>query len=104
MISFQTTAGKNSAATGIEYSSDLVFYRTGGCETCSGSGYKGRMGIHELMEGTPVTKGLIKRAANTEELFEQAYKDNMTTLKQDGIMKVFKGMTDINEIRRVCIS
>ena len=91
-------------ATGIEYSSDLVLYRTGGCEACSGSGYKGRMGIHELMEGTSVMKGLIKRAANTEELFEQAYKDNMTTLKQDGIMKVFKGMTDINEIRRVCIN
>ncbi len=91
-------------ATGIEYSSDLVLYRTGGCEACSGSGYKGRMGIHELMEGTPVMKGLIKRAANTEELFEQAYKDNMTNLKQDGIMKVFKGMTDINEIRRVCIN
>jgi type II secretory ATPase GspE/PulE/Tfp pilus assembly ATPase PilB-like protein len=91
-------------ATGIEYSSDLVLYRTGGCEACSGSGYKGRMGIHELMEGTPVMKGLIKRAANTEELFEQAYKDNMSTLKQDGIMKVFKGMTDIIEIRRVCIN
>ena len=91
-------------ATGIEYSSDLVLYRTGGCEACSGSGYKGRMGIHELMEGTPVMKGLIKRAANTEELFEQAYKDNMTNLKQDGIMKVFKGMTDIREIRRVCIN
>ncbi|RPH49823.1 MAG: type II/IV secretion system protein [Desulfobacteraceae bacterium] len=92
------------AATGLEYTSDLILYRTGGCEECSGSGYKGRMGIHELMEGTPVMKNLIKRAANTEELFEQAYKENMTTLKQDGIMKVFKGMTDINEIRRVCIN
>lgn len=91
-------------ATGIEYSPDLVLYRPGGCETCSGSGYKGRMGIHELMEGTPVIKGLIKRAANTEELFEQAYKDNMTTLKQDGIIKVFKGLTDISEIRRICIN
>jgi len=56
------------------------------------------------MEGTPVMKSLIKRAANTEELFNQAYKDNMTTLKQDGIMKVFKGITDISEIRRVCIN
>jgi len=90
--------------TGIEYSSDLVLYRTGGCEACSGSGFKGRMAIHELMEGTPVMKSLIKRAANTEELFNQAYKDNMTTLKQDGIMKVFKGITDISEIRRVCIN
>lgn len=89
---------------GIEYSPDLTLYRTGGCETCSGSGYKGRMGIHELMEGTTVMKSLIKRAANTEELFAQAFKDNMTTLKQDGIIKVFKGLTDISEIRRICIN
>jgi type II secretory ATPase GspE/PulE/Tfp pilus assembly ATPase PilB-like protein len=91
-------------STGIEYSSSLVLYRSAGCEACSGSGYKGRMGIHELMEGTPVTKGLIKRAANTEELFEQAYKDGMTTLKQDGIIKVFEGLTDMNEVKRVCIN
>ncbi|MBU0544115.1 MAG: GspE/PulE family protein, partial [Proteobacteria bacterium] len=91
-------------STGIEYSSSLDLYRSTGCEACSGSGYKGRMGIHELMEGTPVTKGLIKRAANTEELFEQAYKDGMMTLKQDGIAKVFEGLTDINEVKRVCIN
>ncbi len=90
--------------TGIEYSSSLVLYRAAGCEACSGSGYKGRMGIHELMEGTPVMKGLIKRAANTEELFEQAYKDGMKTLKQDGIAKIFEGLTDINEVKRVCIN
>jgi len=91
-------------STGIEYSSSFVLYRSTGCEACSGSGYKGRMGIHELMDGTPVTKGLIKRAANTEELFEQAFKDGMTTLKQDGIAKVFEGLTDMNEVRRVCIN
>ena len=91
-------------STGIEYSSSLVLYHSAGCEACSGSGYKGRMGIHELMEGTPITKGLIKKAANTEELFEQAYKDGMKTLKQDGIAKVFEGLTDINEVKRVCIN
>ncbi|MBU1056286.1 MAG: GspE/PulE family protein [Proteobacteria bacterium] len=91
-------------ATGIKYSSDLVLYTPAGCEACSGSGYKGRMGIHELMEGTPTTKSLIKKAANTEELFTQAYKDGMTTLKQDGIVKVIKGMTSIDEVRRVCIN
>ncbi|MFH2044970.1 MAG: GspE/PulE family protein [Pseudomonadota bacterium] len=91
-------------ATGIKYSSDLVLYTPAGCEACSGSGYKGRMGIHELMEGTPTTKGLIKKAANTEELFTQAYKDGMTTLKQDGIIKVIKGMTSMDEVRRVCIN
>ncbi len=91
-------------STGIVYSSSLVLYRSAGCEVCSGSGYKGRMGIHELMEGTPVMKGLIKRAANTEVLFEQAYKDGMKTLKQDGIAKIFEGLTDINEVKRVCIN
>jgi type II secretory ATPase GspE/PulE/Tfp pilus assembly ATPase PilB-like protein len=91
-------------ATGIKYSSDLVLYKPAGCEACSGSGYKGRMGIHELMEGTPTTKGLIKKAANTEELFIQAYKDGMTTLKQDGIIKVIKGLTSMDEVRRVCIN
>ena len=49
------------------------------------------MGIHELMEGTATIKRMIKKQASTEELFEQASKENMTTLKQDGILKVFQG-------------
>jgi type II secretory ATPase GspE/PulE/Tfp pilus assembly ATPase PilB-like protein len=62
------------------------------------------MGIHELMEGTAAIKRMIKKQASTEELFEQASKENMTTLKQDGILKVFKGITDTREVRRVCIT
>jgi len=89
--------------TGIEYNSELTLYRRAGCETCSGTGYKGRMGIHELLEGTPAIKKLIKKAASTEELFIQSVEDGMTTLKQDGIRKVFNGLTDIKEVRRVCI-
>jgi len=89
--------------TGIKYSSDLTIKRCGSCEVCSGTGYKGRLGIHELMEGTPKLKRLIKKQASTEELFALAKKEEMTTLKQDGILKVFNGITDINEVRRVCI-
>jgi type II secretory ATPase GspE/PulE/Tfp pilus assembly ATPase PilB-like protein len=76
----------------------------GSCEVCSGTGYKGRLGIHEMMEGTPKLKKLIKQQASTEELFALAKKEEMTTLKQDGILKVFSGITDINEVRRVCIT
>jgi putative transposase len=47
-------------------------------------------------------KRIIKRQVDTENLFKQARKDGMTTLMQDGVMKVFRGLTDINEIRRVC--
>ncbi|MDP3286009.1 MAG: pilus assembly protein, partial [Desulfobacterales bacterium] len=91
-------------ATGIKYSPDLILYKPGSCDTCSGTGYKGRLGIHELMEGTPEIKRMIKKSATAESLFEQAMKEEMTTLKQDGLLKCFKGFTDISEVRRVCIN
>lgn len=89
--------------SGIEYSDDLTIYRAGSCEKCSGTGYKGRMGIHELMDGSKTIKSLIKQAAPTNQLFEKAIEEGMTTLKQDGINKTFLGFTDIAEVKRVCI-
>jgi type II secretory ATPase GspE/PulE/Tfp pilus assembly ATPase PilB-like protein len=47
---------------------------------------------------------MIKNQEGTEALFEQAIKDGMSTLKQDGILKVFQGLTDMKEVRRVCIN
>jgi len=90
--------------TGIEYDPDMTLYRPVGCDSCSNTGYRSRMGIHELMEGTPKIKLMIKKQANTEMLFAQAMKEGMSTLRQDGIMKVFKGLTDMTEVRRVCIN
>jgi type II secretory ATPase GspE/PulE/Tfp pilus assembly ATPase PilB-like protein len=90
--------------TGIKYSPDMTLFRPVGCEACSKTGYRGRMGIHELMEGTPRIKLMIKKQANTEMLFAQAMKEGMETLRQDGILKVFKGLTDMAEVRRVCIN
>ncbi len=90
--------------SGIQYAEDLKIYKPVGCDNCSGTGYRGRLGIHELMEGTPEIKLMIKRQANTEDLFSQAMKQGMSTLKQDGIAKVFQGITDMTEVRRVCIN
>ncbi len=90
--------------SGIEYDKEMMLYQAGGCEKCSGTGYRGRMGIHELMEGTPEVKLMIKQRAGTEDILEQAMKEGMSTLKQDGIMKVFQGITDMAEVRRVCIN
>jgi len=90
--------------SGIEYEEGMNLYKAGGCETCSGTGYRGRMGIHELMEGTPQIKLMIKNKASTEQLFETAMQEGMSTLKQDGIMKVFQSLTDMAEVRRVCIN
>ncbi|MEE4603659.1 MAG: GspE/PulE family protein [Desulfobacteraceae bacterium] len=90
--------------SGIKYDKEMMLYQADGCEKCSGTGYRGRMGIHELMEGTPEVKLMIKKRAGTEDILEQAMKEGMSTLKQDGIMKVFQGITDMAEVRRVCIN
>ncbi len=89
---------------GVEYSEGLKIFKPVGCDNCSSTGYRGRMGIHELMEGTPEVKLMIKKQANTEDLFHMALQQGMTTLKQDGIQKVFQGLTDMSEVRRVCIN
>ena len=88
----------------IPLTTETELYGVEGCDACSGTGYKGRLGIHELMDGTKEIKKMIKTEAPTEELFRQAADDGMTTLIQDGIVKSFEGLTDAAEIRRVCAS
>ena len=95
---------ENFKGSGIQYSEKLMLYAPAGCEECLNTGYKGRVAVHELMEGTPPIKQLIKERASPEMLFAEALKEGMTTLQQDGIQKVFTGLTDIKEVRRVCIS
>lgn len=90
------------ARTGITMDG-LTMFRATGCDHCGHSGYRGRLGIHEILECTPKLRGLIKRRADTESVRDQAILDGMTTLKQDGILKVLSGQTDIHEVRRVCI-
>ncbi len=100
----QSDYGKKALAkAGYTYGPGLKLYRSLGCEKCNGAGYKGRMGIHELMEGTSEIKILIKKQATSQDLAQQAIKQGMTTLKQDGIHKVFEGLTDIREVRRVSV-
>jgi type II secretory ATPase GspE/PulE/Tfp pilus assembly ATPase PilB-like protein len=100
----QTDYGKQALnKSGYTFGPGMQLYRSLGCEKCSGSGYKGRMGIHELMEGTPEIKILIKKSATSQDLAKMAGKQGMTRLKQDGIHKVFEGLTDIREVRRVSV-
>ena len=66
-------------------------------------GYAGRTGIHECLEGTDEMKRMVMNQSPAEELRGQALSDGMTTLKQDGIYKVFKGDTDIKQVMAVCI-
>ncbi|MFZ2947931.1 MAG: ATPase, T2SS/T4P/T4SS family [Desulfuromonadaceae bacterium] len=74
-----------------------------GCEKCSGTGYKGRIALHELMMGTPAVKRAIKTGAGADELKILAQQEGMWTLKMDGIMKVLKGYTDMDQVFKVCL-
>ncbi|GAB4438019.1 MAG: ATPase, T2SS/T4P/T4SS family [bacterium] len=88
--------------TGIN-PADITLWRPKGCPKCNNTGYKGRLGLHELLECTDEMKALIKRKADIDLIRAQAIKDGMTTLKQDGFLKAFQGLTDIREVRSVCI-
>jgi type II secretory ATPase GspE/PulE/Tfp pilus assembly ATPase PilB-like protein/GAF domain-containing protein len=87
----------------IPYTDDLIMYRPKGCDVCDKSGYKGRMGIHELLVGTDEIKRQIQKHATVEEMRGLAIEQGMTTLLQDGIFKSLKGSTDFKQVRRVCI-
>ncbi len=84
-------------------SDELTIAEAVGCEACDNTGYYGRLGIHELLDCTEAIKNLVKKKPAAEELRERAILDGMTTLKQDGILKVFQHLTDIQEVRRICI-
>jgi type II secretory ATPase GspE/PulE/Tfp pilus assembly ATPase PilB-like protein/GAF domain-containing protein len=88
---------------GIAYSDDLLLKKPVGCTRCNDTGYTGRTGLHEVLEGTDEIKRMIMKQALMEELREQAISDGMTTLKQDGIWKVFKGDCDLKQVMSVCI-
>jgi len=75
----------------------------GECATCGGTGYKGRVGLHELMVGTDAVKKLIQEHGRVAQLLAQALEDGMRTLKQDGMEKVLQGITDMKQVRAVCI-
>ncbi|MEJ2038274.1 MAG: GspE/PulE family protein [Desulfosarcinaceae bacterium] len=86
-----------------EYNSDLSLFKPVGCDLCNGTGYRGRMGIHELLTGTDAMKKLIQTRAEMKVIRDQAIEDGMTTLKQDGIEKILSGKTDLMQVRKVCI-
>nr|WP_315494388.1 ATPase, T2SS/T4P/T4SS family [uncultured Rhodoferax sp.] len=81
----------------------LKFYKAVGCDKCNSSGYKGRVGLHELMVADDAVKKLIQERARVAELFAAAVEGGMRTLKMDGMEKVMMGLTDLKMVRQVCI-
>ncbi|HEX5613513.1 MAG TPA: ATPase, T2SS/T4P/T4SS family [Burkholderiales bacterium] len=81
------------------YSGAPMLARAPGCDRCSGSGYSGRLGIHELLVNSPAVRPLIRRSAGADELRTVGIREGMRTLRQDGIEKCLEGLTDVHEVR-----
>jgi type II secretory ATPase GspE/PulE/Tfp pilus assembly ATPase PilB-like protein len=81
----------------------FTLYKAKGCEACSNSGYKGRVGLHELLLASDTIKKLIQEHARVSEILATSLEEGMRTLKMDGIEKVLQGITDMPQVRAVCI-
>ena len=81
---------------------DVHLMRRCGCERCGWTGYKGRIAIHELMVATPAVREAIRQGAGSR-LREIALSEGMWTLKMDGVMKVLRGETDLEQVLKACI-
>ncbi|HVE53872.1 MAG TPA: ATPase, T2SS/T4P/T4SS family [Ramlibacter sp.] len=82
---------------------ELRLYRAVGCDKCGKSGYKGRVGLHELLVADDEIKRLIQERARVAEIFIAAVASGMRTLKMDGMEKILMGLTDLKQVRSVCI-
>ncbi len=81
----------------------MVFYRKRGCPRCGQTGYKGRIGIYQLLEMSESLEQLAVEKASREEIERQAIEEGMRTLWDDGLAKVASGLTSIEELARVSI-
>jgi type IV pilus assembly protein PilB len=81
---------------------DATFYAIGGCDQCGGEGYRGRLGIYEVLEMETNIRKLVTHAATSEEIETTARKENgMYTMVEDGFLKAVQGVTTLEEIMRV---
>jgi type IV pilus assembly protein PilB len=76
----------------------LKFMKGSGCDTCSGTGYKGRAGLYEVMALSPELRRMILRGASVAEIRDQAVIEGMLTLRMDGMKKIERGVTTLEEV------
>jgi type II secretory ATPase GspE/PulE/Tfp pilus assembly ATPase PilB-like protein len=81
----------------------FTLYRAKGCTECGETGYRGRLGLHELMIGTDAIKKHIQERERVATMLATALQEGMRTLKMDGMEKVLSGATDMKQVRAVCI-
>jgi type II secretory ATPase GspE/PulE/Tfp pilus assembly ATPase PilB-like protein len=79
----------------------IILSRGGGCDICARTGYRGRVGIHEMLEVNDVIRGRIIEKAHVAKIKDAARKSGMITLRESAIRKLFAGLTTVQEVIRV---
>jgi type IV pilus assembly protein PilB len=88
----------SALGTNLESLRKLTFMKGTGCDTCSGTGYKGRAGLYEVMALSPELRRMILRGASVVEIRDQAGSEGMLTLRMDGMKKIERGVTTLEEV------
>ena len=86
---------------GIDSMEGMPFYRGKGCKACNNEGYKGRMGIYEVLEVSDTIKKMISQNAIATEIEKKAIEEGMNTMIVDGFIKIITGVTSLEEVLRV---
>ncbi|HZD03924.1 MAG TPA: pilus assembly protein PilB, partial [Longimicrobiales bacterium] len=87
-----------AAKVPMDWAGEMTFHRGEGCDKCDGSGYKGRQGLYEVMAMSPALRKAIMLEKGTDELRDIALDEGMLTLRMDGLRKVEKGITTLEEV------
>ena len=90
-------------AAGVQRPEDIQVKTAHGCPHCSGKGYKGRLGVYEILENSPAVRQLIQHSARPTELFEAAVRGGMRSLRHDALEKWVSGRIDLRQARAAFI-
>ncbi|HEY3934226.1 MAG TPA: type IV-A pilus assembly ATPase PilB [Gemmatimonadales bacterium] len=93
-----TDAELKSLSADIESLRSIAFHKGAGCDQCGGTGYRGRAGLYEVMAMSPALRRMVLTGASTVELREQAVSEGMLTLRMDGMKKLARGTTTLEEV------
>jgi type IV pilus assembly protein PilB len=86
-----------------EEASKVKVYKPSGCNECHNTGYKGRVGLFEVMEVTDEMKDLILSRAQSKDIKKKSMENGMTTLRRSGLKKIMEGITSVEEVLRETI-
>jgi type II secretory ATPase GspE/PulE/Tfp pilus assembly ATPase PilB-like protein len=103
---YREIAGAHGAETRAKkigpFGPAFTLWRAKGCDACNQTGYKGYLGLHELLVATDSIKNAVRRRSTAEEIRKLAIEGGMSTLLQDGIQKAMAGLTDMKQVLAVC--